>query len=238
MNNWHEIWGKRTVSAGKTACSYPLGELIKLDGFDTPLGLMSEKDWRDYYYHSFRDRYKIGGSESVFEIGCGAGALLYLFNEENCAIGGLDYSENLLKLSQVNFSEHGDGFLCVEASCTPVRPTYDIVISNHVIHYFPSLAYARTVIRLGLEKARKCLVIHGIPDAAYRVDSEAFRRGMHSEEEYAKKYTGLSILYFERDWFRVLASKAGAKIRFYDHQMPHFPQNRFRYDIILEKITS
>lgn len=94
MNNWHEIWGKRTVFAGKTACSYPLGELIKLDCFDTPLGLMSEKDWRDYYYHSFRDRYKIGGSESVFEIGCGAGALLYLFNEENCAIGGLDYSEN------------------------------------------------------------------------------------------------------------------------------------------------
>ena len=235
MNNWKEIWGKRPLTIDGSEFPCPLEKLIKLDGFDTPLGLMSEKDWRDYYNHSFRDRYKIGSTDSVFEIGCGAGALLYLFNEAHCPIGGLDYAENLLKLSKINFSEYADGFLCADASYTPVHPAYDIVISNHVIHYFPSLSYARTVILLGLVKARKYLVIHGIPDAAYRADSEAFRKGTLSEEEHAKKYTSLSILYFERDWFRVLASEVNAKIKFFDHQMPHFPQNKFRYDIILEK---
>ena len=76
MSNWKEIWNRRT-SNGE---GVDLDALIKLDGFDTGAGRIDVADWRTYVEH-IAEKLGIRNGETVFEVGCGAGAFLYALRE-------------------------------------------------------------------------------------------------------------------------------------------------------------
>ena len=65
--------------------------------------------------------------ESVFEVGCGGGAELYMFREDGLKVGGIDYSADLVRIARGIFGE-GCEFVCGEASDTPIDVKYDAVI--------------------------------------------------------------------------------------------------------------
>ena len=128
-----------------------------------------------------------------------------------------------------NFIHEQEACVCTD------EPQEDVVIANHVIHYFPSVDYTAGVLSVMLRKARRVIAISGIPDEAIKTASETFRRGLLTPEEYAKKYNGLEILYFKRQWFTDIAGKHGFTAEFFEHTMPGFAQNQFRYDCVLKR---
>lgn len=210
-----------------------LQQLIELDGFDSPLGAMSENDWKTYV-SVFAERCGLAVGDSIFEVGCGSGAFLFPFYQQGHPIGGIDYSEELIRVAKSFMPERRAELSVMEAKEFS-ELSVDYVFANHVIHYFSSLTDAETVITKMLRKAAKSVCVSGVPDAALRIESEQERRGILLPEEYEQKYAGLEILYYDRKFFVELAKAYSFNVRFFDHGMPGFAQNRFRYDCLMTK---
>lgn len=230
INNWHRVWSNR--SSLESGSGTVLEKLISADGFDSPLGLMQENDWRNYV-NKLANRFELAEGESIFEVGCGAGAFLYPFYEEGRNVGGIDYSKDLIQIAQSAMPLAKDSLEVKEATMFNAYPKADIVIANHVIHYFSSYKYAEDVLELMLKKVKRVISISGIPNAEMKEDSEKMRRGLLTDQEYEAKYKGLEIIYFEKEWFKRIAEKANLSVEFWGHEMPGFAQNKFRFDCIL-----
>ena len=95
MNHWQEIWNKRNshlADIDRTDKRAMLLELKRINGFDvTGGGIPYESLLKQYEETKAALRLPAGGS--VFEVGCGAGANLWLFRLDGFAVGGLDYAE-------------------------------------------------------------------------------------------------------------------------------------------------
>jgi SAM-dependent methyltransferase len=229
--NWRTIWGSRKLENQETGTD--LEKLIALDGFDSPLGLMSEGNWRSYA-EEFLRRNEFKSGETLFEVGCGSGALLYLFHELGYKVSGLDFSQKLINAARLALPIKSDYLIFAEANMCPVDVKADIVMANHVFHYFESFEYASEVLNKMIDKASRLVAIYGIPNVDLKKESESMRRGLLSVEEYNKKYCGLDILYFSKNWFRQIAMDRGYCAMFYDHKMPGFAQNEFRFDCVIK----
>ena len=72
-NNWKLIWSK------KTAKSFDLQDLIVANGYASHTKI-NEENYSNFLNHVLK---KLGASknESIFEVGCGAGAALKIFKE-------------------------------------------------------------------------------------------------------------------------------------------------------------
>lgn len=233
INNWHRVWSKRSLpSVGSI-----VERLIAIDGFDSPLGYMTEADWRKYLA-LFTQRAGIMEGDSIFEIGCGGGALLYPFFETGYTVSGIDYSRELVEIARSMMPDRAAFLNSMEASACPTEPRTEVVVANHVIHYFPSLSYASDVVDAMLRKASRVVAVSGVPIVDLRDESELERRGLLTREEYEAKYVGLEILYYDRNWFTSLAKRHGFVAQFFDHEMPGFAQNRFRFDCVMTQTRS
>ena len=71
---------------------------------------------------------------SVYEVGCGSGANLYLFEKDGMICGGADYSPNLIECAKKVL--HTEDIICAEANQIPREPRYDALLSNSVFSYF------------------------------------------------------------------------------------------------------
>lgn len=89
--NWYQVWSKRNLD---NSSNPSLEDLISLDGFDEGAGRVQLEDWRKYA-ELIIDKLKMKKEDSILEVGCGSGALLYALNERlKLNLAGIDYSEN------------------------------------------------------------------------------------------------------------------------------------------------
>lgn len=146
MNHWKEVWNKKTAQDGvilKGNKKEVLLELKRCNGFD----VAGEMTYETFYgqYKEIKDNLqKHRKIESVYEVGCGCGANLYLFEGEGYVSGGADYSSSLIQIA-TNVLKTED-ILCAEAIDIPVDKMYDAVFSNSVFSYFESEEYAEQVL--------------------------------------------------------------------------------------------
>ena len=173
--------------------------------------------------------------ETIFEVGCGAGAFLYPFYEAGHHVSGIDYSTELINIAKGAMPVIMDSLVEMEAISIKTEPQYDVIFANHVIHYFPSLNYLSDVMNTIFKKVKRIIVISGIPNALMKDESEKMRKGLLTDKEYELKYKGLEILYFDKGWFEVIAEKAGFSVEFFKHEMPGFAQNQYRFDCVFVK---
>jgi SAM-dependent methyltransferase len=232
INKWHNVWGNRECLADEAGTV--LEKLIELDGFDTPLGKMSERDWIDYGL-LLGTKAGITSKDSIFEVGCGSGAFIYPFLMRGHQVSGLDYSQNLIEAAKYEVPALKDLLILSEANKCSIKPQFDCVLANHVFHYFPSMDYAEVTLDRMIKKSRRIITMTALPDISLRGDSEQARRGILSEVEYNKKYEGLDILYFEKENLLNIGNKYGLNTEFLPHQMPGFVQNPYRFDCIYTK---
>jgi trans-aconitate methyltransferase len=231
-SKWREIWEKRAPGGSGTPA---LGELIALNGFDSGAGFVSVDDWRANA-RAIATRIDLAGSDSVYEIGCGAGALLYALLEiKQVEIGGIDYSHALISAARKAIPA-GD-FTVGEALETKSKPVVDWVIAHGVFHYL-DLAYAERVLAIMTQKAAKGVAVLEVPDAALRTESEIMRRGKLSPGEYEKKYAGLEHTYFDRAWFTAQAATLGASFDFFSSFIPNSTQSPYRFNFIMHRSQS
>lgn len=96
--------------------------------------------------------------QSILEIGCGTGLLLFRLAPEMDCYEGTDFSSNtlqyvqqeltLLKLPQVTLTQ------CEATGTKSLLKTYDVVILNSVIQYFPSVNYLLDALKQSISKVR------------------------------------------------------------------------------------
>lgn len=229
MTSWNQIWNKR--SNEKTYQS-TLEELIRLDGFDSGAGFISQKSWESYVNKTNK---AIGTKENdtIFEVGCGSGAFLYPLFKKGHLVGGIDYSTSLIVKATSVLT--GMSFSKVEASQLCTKEKFDILLSNSVFHYFPNLEYAEAVLDKMIEKSNRKVAILEVPNLALKEESEDKRRGDLGIEEYKVKYKSLSHLYYSKEWFIQYALKKRIRIEIKDQSIENYGNNKYRYNIFITK---
>jgi SAM-dependent methyltransferase len=233
MNNWHEIWNKRVMISPNQTKDISLQDLLIADGFDTGAGkLNSLKNWEEYV-NLISQKIDLAPRDSIFEIGCGSGAFLYLWFQEGHLVEGIDYSENLISLAKRVMK--GMNFRVSEAINVNTNEKFDVVVSNGVFHYFKDYAYAKEVIERMMMKARKTVAILEIPDLALKEESENARRTAYPEGEYDRKYKGLNHLHYDREWFTEFSDKFGYKTEIFGQNIKEYANSRFRFNVVIKK---
>jgi SAM-dependent methyltransferase len=234
---WFEIvWDKRKKVFETSGNEYTLlQKLILTNGFDSPLGMMKESDWREFVDIAIK-KTGLEKGDSIFEVGCGSGAFLYPLYEQGHEVAGIDFAPGQIDVARVAMPDRKEFLHSIEAIDISVKPRYDLVTTNQVIHFFPSLDYAEEAIGKMLDKAIKTVFVAGVPDLALKEESEETRRSIIGREKYEEMYEGLENLYYSKTWFEEMADEKGFSITFSSHQMPGFAQNRFRFDAVLHRI--
>ncbi len=201
MNNWHDVWNKKSNKINKNEDVFSVFKALKIaDGFD----VLAEDGYYEALYQDFKDMLeqihgKIANYDSVYEVGCGSGVNLFLFRELEGIqkLGGCDYSESLIKIAR-DVIESDDLVLC-DAEEVNTDRKYDIVLADSVFQYFTSPEKGYNVLQKMFDKSNKMVIITELHDKAMEEEHLAYRRSM--VENYDELYKGLEKTFYERDRF-------------------------------------
>ena len=226
QSRWHAIWSKRQRDGDGAPT---LAELLALDGFDI-LGGVTVAAFRAHCDYLAVEM-DLRAGETIFDVGCGAGAFLYPFHEQGHGVGGLDYAANLVQIAATAMPgadvQHG------EAAMLESEPPFDAVVAHGSFLYFPDHAYAAAVLQRMVRKARRHLAILDVPDQERQAEALAARQATLGPEEYARKYSGLDHLNFERDWFAKTLSAVDCTITVKQQSMPGYLHNPYRFNVFV-----
>lgn len=202
---WQDIWSKRRVEASS---DISLEALMDADGFRTGFGAVEPAAWVAFV-DSLMARLDIRPGERVYELGCGAGALLYALRQRGVRVGGLDFAPSLVEAARAAMPE-GD-FHHAEAANPPEGLQADHLLSFGVFLYFPDPAYADRVLDAAFAAARRSVAVFDLPDVATRDAAEAARRAFLGEAEYRRLYDGqgLGHQYYDRADITARLSRPG-----------------------------
>jgi 2-polyprenyl-3-methyl-5-hydroxy-6-metoxy-1,4-benzoquinol methylase len=132
--NWKSIWSRKDMPDVSILQGEDLwASLIKVDGFDGGTGEIKIDDWKDYV-RFLKKNLDVTPSDSIFEVGCGAGAFLYFFFLEGNKVGGIDYSSSLIENAK-KIMNAGRFEVC-EAANLQVDLKYDFVVANSIFFLF------------------------------------------------------------------------------------------------------
>ena len=233
MEAWKRIWENRNTSFISENEKDTLLKLIQVDGFDGGGGhsCITVDSWMSYIAMITKEL-SIQASDTVFEVGCGSGAMLYPFYKAGHGVGGLDYAENLVKKAKEVLPD-SDLSAC-EAIDVDCQKKYDYVIANSMFFYFPDYEYASQVLNKMYEKANKGVAILDVPNARLEEALESERR--KACPNYDEKYKGLKHLYYPQAWFLDFAEqKQSCKIVISQQNILNYGYNQYRFNCLLIK---
>lgn len=237
-NNWKALWGGRSAEQVVLRGGDPrkiFMELKRSDGFDVVDGGISYETFLEQY-RQMKEMLSRGlpqGStvQSVYEVGCGSGANLYLLEGDGITCGGIDYSPSLLE-SAKQVLRTAD-LRCAEASALPVEPNYGAVISVSVFGYFTDEGYAEAVLEKMLEKARYSLGILELADKAKEDAYTAYRKQLIPN--YEERYKGLPRQFYSKAFFEDFARRHTMGIEIIPVNMKDYWNSQFYFDCYLYK---
>ena len=237
-NNWKRLWSNRSADEEILRGGDPetiFIELKRSSGYDVVKDQLSYQSFLDWYSgikeklcrHTPAD----GTIQSVFEVGCGSGANLFLFERDGFSCGGLDYSAKMLSCAK-QVLRTAD-IRCADACNLPTEPQYDAVISASVFGYFTDEAYAETVLEKMCQKARYSIGVLDIADVEKREAYLQYRR--QSIPDYEERYKGLPRLFFDKAFFTAFAHRHDLKIEFSPVELENYWNSQFYFDCYLYK---
>jgi 2-polyprenyl-3-methyl-5-hydroxy-6-metoxy-1,4-benzoquinol methylase len=223
MENWKQIWNRRSITDPND-----LQDLINANGYEST-GL-TEKNLTQYVQY-IKSKMEMTEGETVYEVGCGSGAILFILKGMGLEVGGLDYSESLIEISNsLNISTDFD---VNEAIRLNTEVKYDHVISNSIFHYFPNLHYAEEVIKLMMKKSKGSIAILDVNDEDKKDLSLNIRK--EKEPNYDEKYKGFEHLFINKTFWEDLANENNWSLEIEDQSIKGYKNTEFRYNIFLKK---
>lgn len=240
MNKWHEVWEKRNTDEqsfnGKSLQDIFL-ELKRIDGWDSIGDKLSYESFYDQYIkikNELEFDSKIGKRDlkSIFEVGCGAGANLFLFQNDGILGGGIDYSNSLIQIAKKVLNNPLE-LICDEAVNVPESITYDAVLSNSVFSYFDSYEYAQKVLESMYKKANFAIGIVDIHDSNKKDAFLQFRKSV--VKDYEERYKDLPKFFYEKSFFLKFAEKHNMNIRFSISDIDGYWNNDFVFNCYMTK---
>ena len=239
-NKWHEIWGRRSVDSviilGGDEKEIFL-ELKRADGYDSTGISIKYEQWYSQYIQiknelEFSSKKGKCELESVFEVGCGSGANLYLFQKEGIRVGGIDYSQALIDIAKTVLTSPIE-LLCVEASNVPTDIMYDAVLSNSVFSYFESYEYVSRVLKAMYNKAKHAIGITDIHDINKKDDFIKFRKSIINDFE--EKYKNYPKFFYDKGFFLEFAEEHNMSIKFSIPDCEGYWNNDYTFDCYMTK---
>jgi trans-aconitate methyltransferase len=227
INNWYTIWNRKEITDTDKSI---LASLIAADGFDTAYGGIEESSWI-YYIQRQAIKLEISPDDSIFEVGCGAGAFLYPFYQQGNPVAGIDYSAKLVKIAKDTMPKAAISM--GEAVDISMKNQFDLVVSNAVFLYFPNYEYAANVLHNMVNIAKKSIGVFEIPDFAKKSAALKMRKGMMGEAEYEEKYRGLDHLYFSKNWFREVLATEDVKVTIEDQDIRGYGNSDYRFNVFI-----
>ena len=211
-NNWKTIWNRRTSSEGALKGDWQevFLELKRLNGYDVMEGGVPLNSWLTLHAE-MKKRLRIADHASVFEVGCGAGANLYLFARDGLTVGGTDYAAALVDTARSVLPDAAELY-CGEADSFPTERTYTAAISNGVFSYFTDEEYATRVLERMLAKSTDVIWLMELHDKEREEAYHTYRRA--TIPDYDEHYKGLDKLFYTRDFFADFARKHNLRIDF------------------------
>lgn len=240
MNNWKNLWGQRSVDpkilSGQDKRAVFL-ELKRSNGFDVMEGGLTYEALVDQYQRIkkelsfYAEDTEVQPMKSVFEVGCGSGANLYLFENDGIQCGGLDYSEHLIEGAKQVL--HTTDVSCDEAIHLKTEPKYDAVLSNSVFSYFVDEKYAYSVLEKMYEKAKHTIGIIDIHDIEKKEDFICFRK--KNVKDYEKRYQNLPKFFYSKQFFLEFAESHNMDIKFTHSNTKDYWNNDFVFNCYMYK---
>lgn len=169
--------------------------------------------------------------KSVYEVGCGSGANLYLFERDGIECGGIDFSANLIRGAQTILVS--DDLTCDEAVELSGLPCYDGVFANSVFSYFLDLDYARAVLEKMVIKSRFSIGIIDIHDVDKKEDYTTYRKSQI--KDYEERYKDFPKLFYPKEFFINFAKEHDLDIEFSDFAMDNYWNNDFVFHCYMYK---
>ena len=232
--HWKYIWGKH-VNQNLT---WPddkekqLRCLVESDGFDCGLGQIELDAWKKYVTW-ICDTCALKKDDTLFEVGCGSGAMLFPLYEKGHQVAGIDYSAALIHLAKQTMPN--GKFEWHEALEIDETETYDVVLANSVFQYFRDLDYAKTVLLKMLTKADRMVWVLNVPFAETKEEELEARKKALPEENFEIKYSGLTHLHFRKYWFQEIAAQQGWKVMFFNQDIKGYGCNPFRFNCLFTR---
>jgi len=232
MNRWKQVWNNRPDNIKVSEDVFDIYvQLKKAEGFDIQM--------EEGYYEGLFDQWKHmvdllkneTGSvpDSVYEVCCGSGANLWLFYKlfGIKKLGGLDYSEPLIKIARsiMDLAE----LEIHEALDVNIEEKYDWVISDSAFQYFPDAEYGMKVFDRMLQKAERAVVVTEIHDQELKDEHIEYRKS--KVEDYDRVYEGLDKTYYEKKRFEDMAGERGYKTRIIKPENEAYWNNRYVFDL-------
>lgn len=238
QNNWKALWGRRTAEMGILRDGDPRKvflELKRSDGFDVVEGGISYETFLTQY-RQMKERLSRGLPQgktlrSVYEVGCGSGANLFLLEHDGITCGAIDYSESLLGCAK-QVLRTAD-IRCDEACELPVEPKYDAVISVSVFGYFTDESYAEAVLEKMCQKANYTVGILELADLEKKEAYIAHRKRIIPN--YEERYKGLPRQFYSKAFFEAFARAHDMEIELMPVDMKDYWNSQFYFDCYLYK---
>ena len=231
---WRKIWENRKIDESlfkETDVNTLFAGLKKCNGFDVVGGIPLESLLEQYSITKKTLLSFAPDAGSIFEVGCGSGANLLLFERDGWTVGGLDYSKTLIETAASVL--HTDDLTYSPASGLSVEPCYDCLLSNSVFSYFPDHEYAEIVLDKMCRKANYAVILFDIHDVGKKDDFIAYRRSII--EDYEERYRDLGKLFYDRSFFEKAASRNNMSIEFIEYSMNGYWNNEFVFNLIMYK---
>lgn len=128
------------------------------------------------YVKKLKSFYNLDGS--IYEIGCGPGAHLYVLQSFGHAVGGLDVNEEFISFAR-NCLKNAD-FDHFEACAVPTDKKYDYILISNSINYFPSKEYVYQTLSKCVLKMNKGILLTEVNDSDYY---DEYRKGLQHLNE-------------------------------------------------------
>lgn len=195
---WTALWTARQPPACAADASV-IDRLTAAGGLDSGFAHVTADAWLAFVNETAATL-GVAAGESVFDVGCGAGAFLQPFHAAGHPVGGLDCSPALIALARE--THPGGDFRVGNAAELDAGTPVDVVVSMGVFLYFESEEYAERVLDAMVAKARRAVAILDVPDRATHAAAIAEReRVAGGAAAYAARYAGLDHRYYDRAWF-------------------------------------
>ena len=167
---------------------------------------------------------------SVYDVGCGAGANLYLLARDGITVGGTDYSAPLVETARKVLPQARE-LTCGEADAFDTTLKYDAVLSNSVFSYFADEDFATRVLLRMLDKTTGAIGLIDLHDADKKDQFLAYRRA--TIPDYDKRYKGLGKLFYHRRFFEDFARTHNLDLTFPPVKLDGYWNTPFIFHVFL-----
>jgi len=236
-NKWESIWGRKrpdNIDLSKNEFDV-FCALKKADGFD--VSVHDEQKYFRAFYNEWMEMYRQvnelvkNGLHSVYEVGCGSGVNLYLFQNriKECALGGIDYSQGLIDIARNVVS--GADLVCGSAEKLDVGKKYDLVMADSVFQYFAGEEYAEDVLNKMILKSDKIVYISELHDITLQEEWLAFRR--KSMDDYDRIYEGLDKMFYSKEWLIDIATRHNKQVMFTKGDNPEYWNSKYIFNCFI-----